>query len=59
READAFGDPLDATWRRCVFAFCGVTDVVRRCYGPIAGATEAQRAAWLAEVAAIAAAAAR
>jgi len=59
READAFGDPLDAIWRRCVFAFCGVHDVVRRSYGPIAGSTDAQRAAWLAEVADIAAAAVR
>ncbi len=27
RERDAFGDPLDSIWRRCVFDLCGVKDV--------------------------------
>jgi NAD(P)H dehydrogenase (quinone) len=51
RERDAFGDPLDAIWRRCVFGLCGVEDVRRRTYGVVVTSTPAQRAAWLADAA--------
>lgn len=51
REAEAFGDPLDVLWRRCVFALCGVHDVQRRMVGPMGSSTSEQRQAWLAEVA--------
>jgi NAD(P)H dehydrogenase (quinone) len=51
REAAVFGDPLDTIWRRCVFDLCGVSTVVRRCYGPMAGSTAAQRQTWLDEAA--------
>lgn len=55
REAAVFGDPLEAIWKRCVFGLCGVADVERRMIGPVSGSTPAQRATWLAEVAALAA----
>lgn len=58
REAEAFGDPLDALWRRCVFALCGVARVTRRTAGPMSGSTAEARAAWLAEVRALVARAA-
>ena len=53
REALTFGDPLDNLWKRCVFALCGVGHVERRMYGPISGSSGEQRAAWLAEAAAL------
>jgi NAD(P)H dehydrogenase (quinone) len=53
RESLVFGDPLDALWKKCVFGLCGVADVVRRTYAPVAASTAEQRAAWLEEVAAL------
>nr|WP_202626718.1 NAD(P)H-dependent oxidoreductase [Steroidobacter agaridevorans] len=50
REAAAFGDPLETLWKKCIFGLCGVTNVVRRVYGPVSGSTAPQRAAWLAEI---------
>jgi putative NADPH-quinone reductase len=52
RERAVFGDPLDAIWRRCVFALCGVPAVHRRTFGVVVTSTEAQREGWLAEAAA-------
>ncbi|HEY6098421.1 MAG TPA: NAD(P)H-dependent oxidoreductase [Anaeromyxobacter sp.] len=49
REREAFGDPLDAIWRRCVFGLCGVDDVRRRTYTVVVTSTPAERAAWLAD----------
>lgn len=53
RESDVFGDPLDLIWRRCVFDLCGVSSVTRRMYGPISASSDARRATWLSEVAAL------
>ena len=53
REARVFGDPLDGLWKRCVFGLCGVGRVERRMFGPIAGSSGEQRAAWLAEARAL------
>ncbi|MBA4357455.1 MAG: NAD(P)H-dependent oxidoreductase [Humidesulfovibrio sp.] len=53
REQAVFGDPLERTWRDCVLSFCGVRRVVRRMFGVVCTSTEAERAAWLAEVAAL------
>ncbi|MGN6525721.1 MAG: NAD(P)H-dependent oxidoreductase [Burkholderiaceae bacterium] len=53
REAEAFGDPLDALWRRCVFALCGVERVTRRMAGPMSGSSAEARAAWLSEARAL------
>lgn len=49
REAAAFGDPLEDIWTRCVFPLCGVTNVTRRMFAPIAGSTPDQREGWLGE----------
>jgi NAD(P)H dehydrogenase (quinone) len=51
RELSAFGDPLDALWRRCIFALCGVQEFDRRMFGVIVTSTPEQRAVWLNEVA--------
>lgn len=53
RERAAFGDPLDALWKRCVFGLCGVRRVERRTFGVVVASTPAQRAAWLAEAVAL------
>ena len=53
REAAAFGDPLEALWKKCVFGLCGVTNVVRRMYAPVSGSTPEQRDIWLSEITAL------
>lgn len=53
RERDAFGDPLDAIWRRCVFDLCGVRDLRRRTYSVVVTSTVDQRAGWLSNAAAL------
>jgi putative NADPH-quinone reductase len=53
RERDAFGDPLDSIWRRCVFDLCGVKDVRRKTYSVIVTSTVEQRQGWLADAAAL------
>ena len=53
REQEVFGDPLETLWKTSVFALCGVTDVERRMFGPMAGSTQVQRSAWLEEVRAV------
>jgi NAD(P)H dehydrogenase (quinone) len=53
REAAAFGDPLDALWRRCIFGLCGVAEVERRTFSVVVTSAAAQRAAWLDEARAI------
>lgn len=57
REAAVFGDPLQRLWEDQILGFCGVTDVTRRLYAPVSSSTDEQRAAWLAEVDALVAAA--
>lgn len=47
REAAAFGDPLDAIWRRCVFPLCGVSVIERAVYRVVVTSTAAERAAWI------------
>lgn len=47
REAETFGDPLDAIWRRCVGAYLGDAPVHRLLAGPLGTATPTQRQAWL------------
>lgn len=49
REKEAFGDPLDAIWRRCVFELCGVTDFHRKMFSVVVTSNETQRAEWLEE----------
>ncbi len=50
REMEAFGDPLEMLWKRCVFGLCGVTDVRRRTFSVVVTSTPEERRAWLAEV---------
>ncbi len=52
REREAFGDPLESIWKRCVFDLCGVRDVRRRTYSVIVTSTPDERRAWLADAAA-------
>lgn len=47
RERDVFGDPLETIWRKGVFEFSGIGDVVRRVYGPMARSDPAVRRGWL------------
>ena len=49
REKEAFGDPLDAIWKRCIFDLCGVRQVRRQVFNGVVTSTPEQRAAWLAE----------
>jgi putative NADPH-quinone reductase len=51
RELAVFGNPLEGLWKICVFGLCGVRNFDRCVFGPVAGSTDEQRAAWLAEVA--------
>lgn len=51
REQQAFGDPLDSIWKRCVFELCGVKDVRRRTYSVVVTSTPEVRARWLADAA--------
>jgi putative NADPH-quinone reductase len=39
RELAVFGDPLQTLWGNCIFGLCGVSNFVRRMYGPISGST--------------------
>jgi NAD(P)H dehydrogenase (quinone) len=54
REQAAFGDPLEALWKNCIFGLCGVTQVERRMFGVVVTSTPEQRRAWLEEAAALA-----
>jgi hypothetical protein len=51
REQEAFGDPLESIWKRCVFDLCGVKDVRRRTYGVVVTSTPEMRRRWLADAA--------
>jgi len=50
RELSAFGDPLDAIWRHCIFNLCGVQEFDRRMFAVIVTSTPGQRTVWLNEV---------
>jgi putative NADPH-quinone reductase len=50
RERTCFGDPLEAIWKNCVFALCGVESFYRRTFSIIVTSTENQRKQWLDEV---------
>jgi len=53
RELKAFGDPLDALWRRCIFDLCGVRAFHRRMFGVIVTSTRQQRLSWIEEAQAL------
>jgi putative NADPH-quinone reductase len=50
REQAIFGDPLDNLWKRCIFDFCGVRNVVRETFSVVITSTPEQRAQWLTQV---------
>ena len=50
REREAFGDPLETLWKRCIFGLCGVNDVRRRTFSVVVTSTPEERQRWLAEV---------
>lgn len=47
REAAAFGDPLEAIWRRCVAPYVGSPETERLVLRVVSGAGAEQRARWL------------
>ena len=51
REREAFGDPLENIWKRCVFDLCGVRCFQRRTFSTVVDSTPDQRREWLGEVA--------
>ena len=51
RELEAFGDPLESIWKRCVFDLCGVRCFHRRTFSTVVDSTLDQRQEWLGEVA--------
>ncbi len=51
RELEAFGDPLENIWKRCVFDLCGVRCFHRRTFSTVVDSTLDQRREWLGEVA--------
>ena len=53
REREAFGDPLEGLWRRCILDLCGVRAFDRRMYCVIVTSTPEQRATWLRDVASV------
>lgn len=50
REREVFGDPLERLWKMSVFDLCGVQNMTRRMFGPMAASTATEREAWLTEV---------
>jgi putative NADPH-quinone reductase len=50
REREAFGDPLETLWKKCVFDLCGIKNVRRRTFSVVITSTPEQRAGWLEEV---------
>lgn len=50
REQSVFGDPLELTWKNCIFDLCGVRDFYRRTFGVVVTSTETERKAWLVEI---------
>ncbi len=51
REESLFGDPLETIWRNCIFGLCGANAFYRRLFSVVVTSSEAERQAWLNEVA--------
>jgi len=49
REQKIFGDPLEATWKRCIFELCGINTFCRRTFNVIVTSSLTQRRHWLNE----------
>lgn len=50
REREAFGDPLQTLWTKCIFEFCGVKNVVRKNFGVVIISSLEERKMWLKNV---------
>ncbi len=50
RERAVFGDPLETTWKNCIFDLCGVKTFFRRTFCVVVTSSQEQRAQWLREV---------
>jgi NAD(P)H dehydrogenase (quinone) len=50
REQDAFGDPLELIWKKCIFDLCGVKNFHRRMFSVVVTSSAEQRETWLEEV---------
>jgi len=50
REREAFGDPLETIWKRCIFGLCGVATVHRETFSVVVTSTPEARAGWLSRV---------
>jgi putative NADPH-quinone reductase len=51
REEHYFGDPLEKSWKQCVFGFLGIEIYHRRMFRPIVDSSVAARKGWLETVA--------
>lgn len=49
REQNAFGDPLESLWRRCIFDLCGVRTFHRKMFTVVVTSTKNQRLRWIEE----------
>lgn len=52
-ELSVYGDPLENLWKTVTFGMCGLSDFHRRNFESVVMSTEAERKAWLKEVAEI------
>jgi NAD(P)H dehydrogenase (quinone) len=50
REKAVFGDPLERTWKDCIFDLCGVNNFYRRMFNVVVVSSDKQRKEWLKEV---------
>lgn len=49
REENIFGDPLERTWKDCVFGLCGINNFYRKIFRIVVTSTKNQRKQWLDE----------
>ena len=50
RETEAFGDPLELIWRKCIFDLCGVRNFHRETFRVVVTSTKSERVRWLGKV---------
>lgn len=47
REREIFGDPLETTWKNCIFGLCGVQKFHRRMFNVVVTSSDEKRRKWL------------
>lgn len=50
QEREAYGDPLETLWKKCIFGLCGIKNVQRRTFSVVVASNYEQRTRWLLEV---------